>query len=649
MGIKIPRADIPIPSLPNQRSNMLTEAKNSKIQYSNLTDTVNEIGKTIQFYNKEVETQRKKNKNDTNKALLTGDINSLLEDINNDPDLATNGTENSFNGVYDATIKQLENKYNNLYKDDADAYADFKPLFYNLSIEGRGKMRKQRRKKIMALGEANFDIETEAGNEYLDNLIVNSNIYKVAEEFKRQEKERYVNAVYLGVSKDKANYKNRIEYIDFTIAKKVVSEGLLYTDPVTGITEVDYLKVWNRINNAKEKPIFGKKLIKDQKNKLLEWARIKSDNQKSIRKDTHARVDNNNTPEIDKLIIRFQNGEKLGPYDQTSKDFILNKINTTSLTKDTKKTLRGQLNLADPSGTGGDPTGSPAALNYYFDQIILGKAKDKKFIQEVHQDTRLTVKGKKEILNWAKDFNQENSKYAEEQIKSFLGQFGFVSRLDKLTPHTFNPAQHQIKTALMRVLAEGEKAGISYHSMLMDTESEYYLGYKFMDVYAESIIQQSTITGQDAQKYWQTKNREIYKTFFDADPNTPGNQAVSKHGLENIEVDEKGNVIMQERELEIDTSQTIFLNRLRAKPEPPKLKRTNKGKYIEGVISPDSRWETVGEYMLSNEHKKYQADFKDWVEQGGFNSSDISLIDQLFGSADFLTTPKKNYDKIGEE
>jgi hypothetical protein len=101
MAIKIPRGDIPAPSVGNRGSSVLSAVQSNKIDYNKATDTLDFISNKIKAHNDKIEAQRIDNKNTLNKALLQGDIDSLLEDIDNNQKLSTDGTIESYNGYYE--------------------------------------------------------------------------------------------------------------------------------------------------------------------------------------------------------------------------------------------------------------------------------------------------------------------------------------------------------------------------------------------------------------------------------------------------------------------------------------------------------------------------------------------------------------------
>jgi len=116
MAIKIPRGEIAAPSVGDRGSSMLSAVQSNKIDYDKVTNTLDFIGQKIAAHSNKIEAQRVDNKNTLNKANLQGDINSLLENINDNPKLSTDGTMESYNGVYNSGVKKLEDKYKKLQK-----------------------------------------------------------------------------------------------------------------------------------------------------------------------------------------------------------------------------------------------------------------------------------------------------------------------------------------------------------------------------------------------------------------------------------------------------------------------------------------------------------------------------------------------------
>ena len=241
MAIKIPRGDIPAPSVGNKGSSMLSAVQSNKIDYDKVTNTIDFIGQKIAAHNTKIEDQRIDNKNTLNKALLQGDVNSLLEDINNNQKLSTDGTLESYKGVYNSGVKKLEDKYKKIYKNDDDAFAIWKSDLYTVINNGAESMRTTRRKKVLAEAQMNFDSTNAEFTTNLDNQPVTPNIWMSTELLIKQEKERFIKADALGIPVD---FESHLKMIQDKVWKKVISADKNYVDDMTGLEEVDYKNLY---------------------------------------------------------------------------------------------------------------------------------------------------------------------------------------------------------------------------------------------------------------------------------------------------------------------------------------------------------------------------------------------------------------------
>ena len=291
----------------------------------------------------------------------------------------------------------------------------------------------------------------------------------------------------------------------------------------------------------------------------------------------------------------------------------------------------------DTQPTYGDAT----AIDEHFDQILIGNATDNVFVQRVNQDDRLTAKGKEMIIGWAADYNKNRSEYTNELVTNFMQQFDAVS--SGYSEHVvgyLKSAKPMIWNELMRTIAEGEAAGISIHAMLGDTNSKHYVGWKFLEVYQTSVLQNMKDgsfqkmmkeQGVSAEQFWGAKRDKIYKAFFDVD-NTTGAEGNQLAWIETPpKVDKEGNVIEQGKNV-IDKKYAIFTQRLLNKPLPP-----------ERVVKDKTgQKETIEELIASHKWKKYKKEYRAWVIRGEFNSDKIPTIKKYFSVTDMPTTKIKN-------
>jgi hypothetical protein len=638
MAIKIPRGDIPAPSVGNRGSSVLSAVQSNKIDYNKVTDTLDFIGTKINTHNAKIEAQRIDNKNTLNKALLQGDVNSLLENINDNPKLSTDGTLESYNGVYNVGVKKLEDKYKKIYKNDDNAFAIWESQMYSIFNTGVQDMRTTRRKRVLTEAQIHFDSSTTAFAKNLETQSVTPNIWMSTDLLIKEETERFNRAALLGIKVDLPKHQKEIED---KVWKKVVSANKNYVDDMTGKPEVDYQGIYNELNLSTTTKYFGKDLPSDKKEELLTWSKTRATEQKTMKTNNDARIDNENSININTILGNLRVDKYTAPEGSTTEEFIKNLINDTKLTDKTKNSHFKELKqIIDDKNAGksrGSTHGDPVALNEHFDQIIMGNSTDNVFIQRINQDDRLTAKGKEMLIGWAKDYNKNRDVYKDKLVSNFMDQFATTDT--GYPPEIIaylRAAKPQIYNELNVVLAEGEKAGISYYSMLGDSNSKNYVGWKFLEVYQKSLIENikkgdfskvmnGTTTAKD---YFGTKRNEIYKTFFDADPTIEGNQLAFIETAP--ELDKEGKILKQGLKT-TDTKYARFTQRLLNKPQPPKiLTKDDTGKK-----------QSIEEYTGSAAYKKYQKDYRKWVYEGDFNSDKIPMINKYFGTTDMPTSKIK--------
>jgi|TARA_Y100000296_G_scaffold15738_1_gene18498 hypothetical protein len=648
MAIKIPRDTLDKPRVRAGDSAMLSAVQGSKINYDKLTNTIDVIGARIQAHNRRIEEQRIDNTNTTNTSLLKGDINQELENIKNNQDLNTDG---DYNLNWNTFTKKLETKYKKLYKGDEDAFARFESIMYATFNDGQIAMWKERRKKVLAEAQINFNNATQEFKDDLDKQDVTSNIWVSTDLLLKQEEERFIKAKTLGLDVNWKLYKSTITDM---VWKKVITANHQYTDQLTGKIEIDYLKVYNDLSAAKSTQTwFGKKMDKATKNSLSKWAKTKHDEQDKILGDTHARIDNENSVDINKILNELSVGNYSSiPENVNPKEWLSNKILNGKLTDKTKKAHINLLNKVFPEDKSTDQMGgthgSPVALNEWFSKIIQGEyINSNTFAQGVNQDERLTAKGKELVLGWAKNYTTERNEYKKELVDIFLS--GFDQASSDLPPEIaafVNSNKAQMTITLNRIIAEGEDAGISIHAMLGDNspENPYYIGWKLIDIYQQGMLSYIRSKGDKGEllkklmkneissaEYFTAKRDAAYSAFFDVDPEKDGNQLAFLK--DEYESNAEG-LVTAIKDKQINTDQAIFLQRLLKKPMPPEF--STKGSPGHEVK------ESIDDYLASEKYKEYNKDLVNWIYEGNFNSDKIPTMLKFFGSTDLPTIKIKN-------
>ena len=646
---------IRIPNVGQQREVNLPSS-NLLSNVPNISSSIDKIGNAVHRYalikkarDEEIEKQRIKNINTKRKSLLANDIDNVNEDIKNNPNLSTDTTSSQFlstdgdyENYYKNEVKKLEKKYRDLYKGDDDALAQFESDMYEIFRKGQKNMRTERRKKVVADAAIAHDIEEQLIDADVEALEVD-----VAWDAWPSIKKRIIN-LYGNSNKtfDKQlDVGKRLSEIEDKIWIKQVTAGHLVTDDMTGQVKVDYQAAFNFLNGAKSTDTWhGQKMSKERKRGLLKFLKEQGDLQDELKKETDAKIDNDNSVEINKILNEFSlSNFSSVPVGVNPKTWISDKVLNGKFTQKTKEAHIKTINKVFPdTHKDTQPTyGDATAIDEHFDQILIGNATDNVFVQRVNQDDRLTAKGKEMIIGWAADYNKNRSEYTNELVTNFMQQFDAVS--SGYSEHVvgyLKSAKPMIWNELMRTKAEGEAAGISIHAMLGDTNSKHYVGWKFLEVYQTSVLQNMKDgsfqkmmkeQGVSAEQFWGAKRDKIYKAFFDVD-NTTGAEGNQLAWIETPpKVDKEGNVIEQGKNV-IDKKYAIFTQRLLNKPLPP-----------ERVVKDKTgQKETIEELIASHKWKKYKKEYRARVIRGEFNSDKIPTIKKYFSVTDMPTTKIKN-------
>jgi hypothetical protein len=515
MAIKIPRGEIPAPSVGNRGSSVLSAVQSNKIDYDKVTDTIDFIGNKIAAHNAKIEAQRIDNKNTLNKALLQGDVNSLLENINDNPKLSTDGTLESYNGVYNVGVKKLEEKYKKIYKNDDDAFAIWKSDLYTVVNNGSQTMRTSRRKKVLAEAQINFNSTNVEFTTNLDNQPVTPNIWMSTELLIKQEKERFIRADALGIP---VNYESHLKMINDKTWKKVISANKNYVDDLTGLEEVDYKAIYNELNSTKStQEYFGKTMPKDTKESLLSWAKEKSTTQQAMydsRKEAKQLVSNETF--TNQLIAISSNSIKGIEY---SKDFLKNLEADVSLSPELKRTLKTAYNttlknLVSGAATYESPTGLQvkATLTYLVNGGFIDTKGEYAIINNAMAEGHIKPEYATTLLKNAKENTKERHQWKKTVTKNAISVLAKELNVDDLNiaamVENFDSSKagsaadilskflsdskmpkevYAAMNQMFAMVAEGEGKNISIKEMLMDEKSPNYILNDLIGVYKARV------------------------------------------------------------------------------------------------------------------------------------------------------------------
>ena len=644
MAIKIPRGEIQMPSVARNTNMMDLATVGSRATTSSLSElasTLFEIDKVNKAHNEKVRNQEIINKNTENKSLLQADKNDFIFNLTEN---STFNTDGDYQKAYEKWSTDTYNKYLKKYDNekDKDAWDRFKSDFFSVvNVDAKSEMRSTRNKKILAKAEVNHDAGTQSFKNNIDKLPVTENIFLAQEFLLKEEENRQVQTgTVLGA--DKVNYAEQKKYATETIWKKVVSSDKKYLSDMDDKEYTNYQKVIEELKTDKDKKYFGKELDETTRQTLLDWAETEMNDQKTYFTNRDARMNVDNTVTINGDMDKWINGQgnfEINGQSVTAEVYFKQTIPTLKIDQKTKEALYkkvDEITKDKQNGVSSDSYGSPVAINEYFEKIVTGQAKDAQFTLNVTGDERLTGKGKEWVLTTSKKWNEDLDENSKQSLTDFLKPYetsvnALAEKLEKVSPKSLNiysQLSRQVKLTTLKLLADGEKAGISYNSMLNDIQSPYYIGFKIQQIYnigLDDITRALKEKEFNYSKFWIDKQNQALAYFVDADPDTEGYQLYK--GFEaGADVDAQGYLKGEIKQTPIGDPAKFFERKL-AKPKPPSYTRA------DGTKIP------IAEYETSPEYQKYLQDYRLWLDKGGFNSKEIpSIMKSTLGFSDLIKT-----------
>lgn len=644
MAIKIPRGEIQMPSVA-RNTNMMDLAtvgsRSATSSLSSLASTLFELDKVNKAHNEKVRNQEIINKNTENKSLLTSDKDDFIFNLKENGKLNTEGDyQKSYEKWANDTLNKYQKKYEN--EKDQEAWDRFKSDFYSIvNVDAKKEMRDTRNKKILAKAEVNHDAGIQSFKNDIDKLPVSENIFLAKDYLLKKEKDRQVNiGTVLGA--DKVNYAEQEKYANEKIWKKILSSDKKYLSDMDDKEYTNYQKIIEELKTDKDKKYFGQGLDEDMRQTLLDWAETEMNDQKTYFTNRDARMDVDNTKDINTNMDKWINGQgifQMNGQDVTAEIYFKKTIPTLKVTQKTKEALYKkveEITKDKKEGASSDTYGSPVAINEYFEKIVTGQAKDAQFTLNVTGDERLTGKGKEWVLSTSKKWNEDLDENSKQSLTDFLKPYerdvnALAEKLEKVSPKSLNiysQLSRQVKLTTLKLLADGEKAGISYNSMLNDIQSPYYIGFKIQQIYnigLNDITEALKVEEFNYAKFWIDKQNQALSYFVDADPDTEGYQLYK--GFEaGADVDAQGYLKGEIKQTPIGDPAKFFERKL-AKPKPPSYTRA------DGTKIP------IAEYETSPEYQKYLQDYRLWLDKGGFNSKEIpSIMKSTLGFSDLIKT-----------
>ena len=628
-NIKIPRGEIGKVSIGRNTNFMDAMSQSGRAvssSFDSLTASLSNVATAVNANKRKIREQEIDNKNSLMETNLKTDVADFKFKIKEDKTL---NTEGDYLKAWEKFEKEMITKYKKEYANekDSDAWDRFQSIFSSqVYLEGKKAYREVRGDKILKeTAIINEQKKTEYSND-ISNLPVDGNIWLAFDVLTKKEDDRQKKSA-LTLGSDVYTIQDDIKKEELNVWKKISKFGNTRVDPMDDTEYANWQQIIKNIKTGKLKNWGGKTLTDAHKKELLDWAEAEMKDHKTFVTDRNARLNTENSVPINENINKWRSN-LYHPKDDDGKALDQRKaiekmIFESKLTDPAKEALYKEVRtIANDKASGTSNTdsyGSVSQVDKYFKEIILGQSGGQEWLLTLQEDNLISAKGREWLLDKRDKWTTKIDERQKGVIKEYLDKYdGNIDRLSETTlqayqdyPHfatIFDGRKQQIRATLFELLAEGEKAGISYYSMMEDINSEYYIPFKLDEIYAESW---STISAQlkqteefDVATYWQDKQNEALSYFVDADPDTVGQQLYSKYESVATDFD------MQQVPAK-DATVAVFYKRWLDMPRPPKAVKSDGSKI------------PINEYENSEEYKKYRKDWIQWWEKGDWNSPNI--------------------------
>ena len=629
-NIKIPRGEIGKVSIGRNTNFMDAMSQSGRAvssSFDSLTASLSNVATAVNANKRKIREQEIDNKNSLMETNLKTDVADFKFKIKEDKTL---NTEGDYLKAWEKFEKEMITKYKKEYANekDSDAWDRFQSIFSSqVYLEGKKAYREVRGDKILKeTAIIDKQKKTEYSNDVSD-LPVDGNIWLAFDVLTKKEDDRQKKSA-LTLGSDVYTIQDDIKKEELNVWKKISKFGNTRVDPMDDTEYANWQQIIKNIKTGKLKNWGGKTLTDAHKKELLDWAEAEMKDHKTFVTDRNARLNTENSVPINENINKWRSN-LYHPKDDDGKALDQRKaiekmIFESKLTDPAKEALYKEVRtIANDKASGTSNTdsyGSVSQVDKYFKEIILGQSGGQEWLLTLQEDNLISAKGREWLLDKRDKWTTKIDERQKGVIKEYLDKYdGNIDRLSETTlqayqdyPHfatIFDGRKQQIRATLFELLAEGEKAGISYYSMMEDINSEYYIPFKLDEIYAESW---STISAQlkqteefDVATYWQDKQNEALSYFVDADPKETGQQLYSKY--ESVASDYG---VMEQVPAE-GARVAVFYKRWLDMPRPPKAVKSDGSKI------------PINEYENSEEYKKYRKDWIQWWEKGDWNSPNI--------------------------
>jgi len=624
-------------------TNLLGVAASSSVPESinKITSFLDTTAQRIKAHNNKLRKQEIKNFNTKNLSLLTKELQDYNFAIEDDRDADTSLIWNNFDTFYKKTLKKYKDT---VYKGKEEEWERFVSHFHSAFNAGKSDLRLVRNNKIKGNARVSFNLSLDKFKTDISKLPTSQNLV-------------YATQLLLNEFNAEQNHYAQIDntlvfdaetYAYKSMYQKIASADHKFVNKYDTYEYLNFQDIYQELRKNKTYGTFGK-IPEKYRTELIKWADKGMKDQKDFFVNQQARLNDVNGDPISKLIGDWINddlkskdaaGNDIPP--RTYLESLVQKAESThKITPEFAKSLYDRIEgiVIDKSkGAKTDLFGSPASLNKYIDKILTNQWTVRDTLN-VQNDPTIEYKGKKFLMDflktWRTELDETKKMYIEEYIATFenkvTGPIGKVTAIQfgkLLDKQKFNATK-----AIRAIVAEGERAGISYYEMFENPNNEeWYIPKRLDTIYNISIstiddIQKEITANKD---FWRSKYNEALSYYVDADIETEGQQVYEGFDMKEI-VDEKG-VVIGQKKVPIIGKTAVYYERYLNKPQPPNQYRIVAGKKIQIPI---------GEYENSKEYLKYIKDYAIWLEKGNFNTMKIpSIYKSILGYTDLADKEK---------
>jgi hypothetical protein len=277
MAIKIPRADIEIPSVGKRGTALLDTARTNRINFEGFTSELSSIANTINAHNDKINRRRIENKSTKYNALMSTDAQNFSQEIEI-------GKYNVLTKTYDPyTVDEInqkvkkfetnmEGKYKNkIFKGDDEGWEHFASYYWgNLKAADHGA-HQGTKKKILADSAIAYSTAKMNQEETIKNTPASEVMWIAMNTMIEQEKQLYTtssDAVNIDLTANIQAIKNKFVIKAITAGHE---KQLFTSKPDGSSTGYNWTKINQEIKSDKD--YYGYKLSKTEKEYALDYVK----------------------------------------------------------------------------------------------------------------------------------------------------------------------------------------------------------------------------------------------------------------------------------------------------------------------------------------------------------------------------------------